>query len=61
LAAHTLKSNGADFGATIFSTLCQKLEMLAKSGQLTGAEALLSQVEEEFENVKAALEAMRSS
>jgi HPt (histidine-containing phosphotransfer) domain-containing protein len=56
LAAHTLKSNGADFGATTFSTLCQELEMLAKSGQLTGADALLSRVKEEFENEKAALE-----
>jgi signal transduction histidine kinase/DNA-binding response OmpR family regulator/PAS domain-containing protein len=60
LAAHSLKSNGADFGATTFSALCQQLEMLGKSGQLSGAEALLSRINEEFENVKAALEAIRS-
>ena len=60
LAAHSLKSNGADFGATTFSALCQQLEMLGKSGQLAGAEALLTQVKEEFENVKVALEAIRS-
>lgn len=59
LAAHSLKSNGADFGATTFSALCQQLELLGKSGQLTGAEALLSRINEEFENVKAALEAIR--
>ncbi len=28
LAAHSLKSNGADFGATTFSALCQQLELL---------------------------------
>jgi CheY-like chemotaxis protein/HPt (histidine-containing phosphotransfer) domain-containing protein len=61
LAAHSLKSNGADFGATTFSTLCQQLEMLGKSGQLTGIETLLSRINEEFEKVKAALEAIRSS
>jgi signal transduction histidine kinase/DNA-binding response OmpR family regulator/HPt (histidine-containing phosphotransfer) domain-containing protein/PAS domain-containing protein len=60
LAAHSLKSNGADFGATTFSALCQQLEILGKSGQLGGAEALLSRISEEFETVKAALEAMRS-
>lgn len=61
LAAHSLKSNGADFGATAFSHLCQQLEMLGKSGQLGGAKALLTQVKAEFKNVKAALEAIRSS
>jgi signal transduction histidine kinase/DNA-binding response OmpR family regulator/PAS domain-containing protein len=61
LAAHSLKSNGADFGATTFSALCQQLEMLGKSGKLGGAKALLTQVKEEFEKVKAALEAIRRS
>jgi CheY-like chemotaxis protein/HPt (histidine-containing phosphotransfer) domain-containing protein len=60
LAAHSLKSNGAEFGATTFSALCKQLEMSGKSGELTGAEVLLNQVKEEFENVKAALEAVRS-
>ncbi len=59
LAAHSLKSNGADFGATTFSQLCQQLEMRGKSGQLGGAKALLTQIEAEFKNVKAALEAIR--
>lgn len=61
LAAHSLKSNGAEFGATIFSDLCRQLEMLGRSGQLAGAEALLIQVNKEFANVRAALEAIRSS
>ena len=30
--AHSLKSNGADFGATTFSNLCKELEMVGKSG-----------------------------
>jgi signal transduction histidine kinase/CheY-like chemotaxis protein/HPt (histidine-containing phosphotransfer) domain-containing protein len=61
LAAHSLKSNGADFGARTFSSLCQQLEMLGKSGQLTRAEALLDQVKEEFKKVKVALEATLNS
>jgi HPt (histidine-containing phosphotransfer) domain-containing protein len=28
--AHSLKSNGADFGATTFSSLCKELEMMGK-------------------------------
>lgn len=61
LAAHSLKSNGAEFGAVTFSDLCRQLEMLGKSGQLAGAKALLNQVKEEFKQVKAALMAIRSS
>jgi CheY-like chemotaxis protein/HPt (histidine-containing phosphotransfer) domain-containing protein len=60
LAAHSLKSNGAEFGATTFADLCLQLEMLGKSGQLAGAEALLTHVKEEFEKVKSALEAIRT-
>ena len=44
-AAHTLKSNGATFGAEQFSELCRQLEQRAKSGQLTGAsERALSRI-----------------
>ena len=47
-AAHTLKSNGATFGATRFSELCRELEVQAKAGDLTGAPALATRIEEEY-------------
>jgi CheY-like chemotaxis protein len=57
--AHSLKSNGADFGATTFSSLCKELEMLAKSGQLTGAAGLAAKMQAEYEKLETALEAIR--
>jgi HPt (histidine-containing phosphotransfer) domain-containing protein len=47
-AAHTLKSNGATFGATRFSELFRELEVLAKAGDLTAAPALSIRIEEEY-------------
>lgn len=47
-AAHTLKSNGATFGATGFSELCRELELQAKAGDLTGASALVGRIESEY-------------
>ncbi len=41
---HSLKSNGADFGATTFSDLCKELEKMGKSGALDGAAELAAQV-----------------
>jgi CheY-like chemotaxis protein/HPt (histidine-containing phosphotransfer) domain-containing protein len=58
-AAHTLKSNGATFGATSFSELSRQLESLARSGILEGAAELLGQIDAEFERVRTALEAVR--
>jgi HPt (histidine-containing phosphotransfer) domain-containing protein len=47
-AAHTLKSNGATFGATRLSELCRELELLARSGDLSGADELAARVEAEY-------------
>jgi HPt (histidine-containing phosphotransfer) domain-containing protein len=47
-AAHTLKSNGATFGATRFADLCRELEMLARSGDLSGAPDLAARIEAEY-------------
>ncbi|HBY96348.1 MAG TPA: hybrid sensor histidine kinase/response regulator [Chloroflexi bacterium] len=55
LAAHSLKSNGADLGALTFSDLCRQLEALGKAGTLDEAAALVGQAEGEFEKVKVAL------
>jgi HPt (histidine-containing phosphotransfer) domain-containing protein len=58
-AAHTLKSNSANFGAQALTALCRELESRAKAGELEGAEELLAQIEAKYETAKAALEAIR--
>ena len=55
-AAHNLKSNSANFGATDLSNKAKKLEEMGKSGQLDQAEASLSDAEAEYLRVKSALE-----
>jgi HPt (histidine-containing phosphotransfer) domain-containing protein len=56
---HSLKSNGADFGASRFSGLCKDLEEKGRSGQLGGIAELAGQVSEEYRRVEAALTAVR--
>jgi HPt (histidine-containing phosphotransfer) domain-containing protein len=58
-AAHTLKSNGATFGAMSFSELSRELESLARSGALEGAADLIARLEAEYEPVRIALDAVR--
>jgi signal transduction histidine kinase/CheY-like chemotaxis protein len=57
--AHSLKSNGADFGANTFSKLCKELEMMAKNGTLEGAADLSAQVVAAHEKVEVALTTVR--
>jgi len=57
--AHSLKSNGADFGAIAFSNLCKELELQAKSGALDNAAKLSAQIEDEYEKVVFALKNIR--
>jgi CheY-like chemotaxis protein/HPt (histidine-containing phosphotransfer) domain-containing protein len=59
LAAHTLKSGSADFGAISLSRLCARLEDMGKEGTLEGAADLVVQVEAIYNRVKPALEAVR--
>jgi signal transduction histidine kinase/CheY-like chemotaxis protein/HPt (histidine-containing phosphotransfer) domain-containing protein len=59
LAAHTLKSNAADFGATTLHAQAQSLEQLAKAGTLVGAEPLVGSIEQEYGRVQRALEQLR--
>jgi CheY-like chemotaxis protein len=59
-AAHTLKSNGATFGAMGLSELSRRLESLARSGTLEGTADLLARIEAEFERVRLALETVRA-
>ncbi len=58
-AAHTLKSNGATFGAQRFAELCRKLEALTREGGLDAAPELLGRADEEWERVREALAAAR--
>src|SRR4029453_13121248 len=59
-AAHTLKANGATFGATSLSELSRQLEALAKSGILEGADELMARIDAEYEQVRIALETVRA-
>jgi HPt (histidine-containing phosphotransfer) domain-containing protein len=54
-AAHTLKSNGATFGAGALADLCGQLEQQAKEGDLAGAPELAGRIEAEYELVAQAL------
>ena len=57
LAAHTLKSSSATIGATRFSSLCKELEALGKRGSTSASPAWEQQLQQEYENVKRALQA----
>jgi signal transduction histidine kinase/DNA-binding response OmpR family regulator/HPt (histidine-containing phosphotransfer) domain-containing protein/PAS domain-containing protein len=58
-AAHSLKSNGADFGATTFAGRCKELELIGKSGELQGAAGLAAEIRAEYHGLAAALAAVR--
>jgi PAS domain S-box-containing protein len=55
-AAHTLKSNGATFGAMALSAVAHELEDLARKGKLSGTAELIERAEQEYAKAKAALE-----
>ncbi len=57
--AHSLKSNGADFGASTFSNLCKELEMMGKEERLDGAASLSAKIVAEYGNLEAALRDIR--
>jgi signal transduction histidine kinase/DNA-binding response OmpR family regulator/HPt (histidine-containing phosphotransfer) domain-containing protein len=60
-AAHTLKSNARTFGATDLAALCQKVEELARAGELDGVRELTREVENKYERAAAALAAVRAA
>ena len=55
-AAHTLKSNGATFGAMMLSAVAKQLEQLGREGQFEGADELIERAEREFVKAKTELE-----
>jgi CheY-like chemotaxis protein len=55
-AAHSLKSNSAEFGAVKLSEMAKELEMLGKAGRLTEVSEKVTRAEAEYEKVKEALQ-----
>ena len=58
-AAHTLKSNALTFGALPLADLAQRLETIARDGDLSGARALVERAELEWKLVEPLLENLR--
>jgi len=59
IAAHSLKSISATFGAMALSTVAREMESLARDGRLEGITEQIARAEAEFVRAKAALETMR--
>ncbi|MAZ88231.1 MAG: histidine kinase [Cellvibrionaceae bacterium] len=55
--AHSLKGSSSNLGALPLADLCMQVETLAKEMCVEGVEPLLTQIETEFHQVKAQLEA----
>jgi histidine phosphotransfer protein HptB len=54
-AAHSLKSNSATFGALAFSAQAREIEMLAKQGDLQGAQTTVAALAAEYPGVEQSL------
>jgi CheY-like chemotaxis protein/HPt (histidine-containing phosphotransfer) domain-containing protein len=59
-AAHSLKSNSANFGAMELSNHAKELERMAREGSLKGAEDKLKVLEQEYNTVKQVLKTRRN-
>ena len=59
--AHGLKGSAGNFGAKHFRALTERLESIAKSGDLAAAPAAVAELRAEFARVVAALEASLSA
>ena len=57
-AAHSLKSNAANFGAEEMRRMCKDLEDKGKVGDLAGSDQHLEQITTEYARVKEALQAV---
>ena len=60
-AAHSLKSNGATFGATALTAVARRIEALGKAGNLDGVDCLLAEAREELTRVEHRLRATRAA
>ncbi len=59
-AAHSLKSNGATFGAMKLSDLAKELEEKARQGQLEGTAEMLEAISDAFSNAEQALKELNN-
>jgi signal transduction histidine kinase/DNA-binding response OmpR family regulator/HPt (histidine-containing phosphotransfer) domain-containing protein/PAS domain-containing protein len=59
--AHSLKSNGTDFGAMKFANLCREMEMKAQSGSLEDGVTLFQQISWEYDSISTALARIESN
>lgn len=59
-AAHTLKSSSANLGAMTLSSLCKRMEEIARENELAGVRPLLHESQQHWPRVVAALRAARS-
>lgn len=59
-AAHTLKSNSANFGAKSLSRIAKELEEIGRVGTLAEGAGTLAQFESEYERVRGALQQART-
>jgi HPt (histidine-containing phosphotransfer) domain-containing protein len=55
LQAHSMKGGAANVGAVQMAATARELEMLARGGSLTGAEALAARLRTDFANLQAVL------
>jgi HPt (histidine-containing phosphotransfer) domain-containing protein len=56
-AAHSLKGAAANLGGRTLAALCAELEKIGRDGSVQGTEALLAELEPQFQRVCAMLEA----
>ena len=59
-AAHSLKSNSANFGAMQLSALARELEMMGRENRLGQAGETLVKADKEYAQVEQALEALKN-
>lgn len=59
-ASHTLKSSSANIGAVSLSSVCQKMEEIARRNELDGVESLVRASSDALDEVKVALKAIKS-
>ena len=55
LGAHSIKGSSANLGAAALAAICQQLETQSGGNDLSNAEILIAQIEEEFARVKVML------
>jgi len=58
IAAHNLKANSADLGATALSSLCRQLEEMGKKNELHGAAEALEKAKAQFKLAEPLLKAL---